>query len=315
MKTNLLSRLAAVLLFSAMAFSSLNAQNPMCMIGDATKYGWNKDNSSPMTQDGVNPSKFYYSAYLFAGSFKFLKQNSDWVPSWNKGASETTVLKRPTYADPDVSFSVATAGNYAIVLDTTALTLSVTPMAETTLIMFNTVFILGSAAPNGWDLGTATELVKNPTNPFEFSYTGAMNVGTFKLPINRHWNWNKDFFMKASETLMVLQNNSNDVQWSITEAANYKVTININTLAISIVKQTTTINQTLTKDYPSLVANVVSNQLTIENSSNFKYRIFNVAGASVLVGNSDNGIISVSNLNKGIYLLKVENKTFKFIKN
>jgi hypothetical protein len=314
MKTNLLSRFAAVVVFSAMAFSTMNAQNPMCMTGDATKYGWNKDNSSPMTQDGVNPSKFYYSAYLFAGSFKFMKQNSDWVPSWNKGASETTVVKRPTYADPDVPFSVATAGNYAIVLDTAALTLSVTPMAETTLIMFNTVYMLGSAAPNGWDLGTATELVKNPTNPFEFSYTGALAVGTFKLPINRWWSWNKDFFMKASETLMVLTNNSNDVQWSISEAANYVVTININTLAISIVKQTATSNEKLINEYASLESNVVRNELQINNGKNSTYVINSITGANLMKGATINGKINVSSLQNGIYILNVDNKSYKFIK-
>jgi len=314
MKTNLLSRFTAVLLFSALAFSTITAQNPMCILGDATKYGWSKDNSSPMTQDGVNSSKFYYSAWLYAGSFKFLKQNSDWVPSWNKGANETTVVKRPTYGDPDVSFSVATAGNYTVVLDTTTLTLSVTPMAETTLIMFNTVYMLGSAAPSGWDLGTATELVKNPTNPFEFSYTGALAVGTFKLPINRWWNWNKDFFMKASDTKMVLQNNSNDVQWSIAEAANYKVTININTLDISIVKQVPTSNDELLKDCTSLESNVVRNELKINNSKTSNYVINSITGANLMKGVTINGKINVSLLNIGIYILNVDNKSFKFIK-
>ncbi len=314
MKTTLLSRFAALLIFSAMAFSSINAQNPMCMIGDATKYGWDKDKSSPLTQDGVNPSKFYYNAYLNAGSFKFLKQNSDWVPSWNKGATETAVLKRLTLNDPDVSFSNAIAGNYAVVLDTAALTLSVTPMSEPTAIMFNTIFMVGGAAPNGWDLGKATELTKNPTNPFEFSYTGALVVGEIKFPVNRNWGWNQDFFIKASDTQMQLVAGG-DVKWNISTAANYKVTININTLAISIVNLTTTVNETLTKEYPSLVSNVVSDQLKVENTSNFNYRIFNVTGASVLAGNSENGIINVSNLNKGIYLLKAENKTFKFTKN
>ena len=317
MKTKFLSRFATVLVFCAMAFSTMNAQNPMCMIGTAARYLNDKDKSSPLTQDGINPSKFYYNAYLNVGDFKFLKQNSDWVPSWNKGASETLVVKRPSYNDPaDQKFTISTAGNYTVVLDTAALTLSVSLMGETTPITFNTVFIVGGAAPNGWDLGKATELIKNPATPFEFSYTGALTVGTFKLPVNRNFVWNQAFFMKTSDTQMYLhESGADDVQWSITEAGNYKVTININSLAISIVKQTAAVNETLTKDYPSLEANVVSDQLKVINSSNFSYRIFNVAGTSVIAGNSENGIIRVSNLNKGIYLLKAENKTFKFVKN
>jgi hypothetical protein len=128
MKTNLRIIVAATLVLSSLLTTV--AQNPMCILGDATKYGWDKDKSSPLTQDGVNPSKFYYNAYLNVGSFKFLKQNSDWVPSWNKGASNSIVVRRNTYADPDNSFTNTTAGNYTVVLDTTALTLSITPMTE-----------------------------------------------------------------------------------------------------------------------------------------------------------------------------------------
>jgi len=315
MKSILLSRLFAFLIFSTMVFSTMNAQNPMCMIGTATRYLNDKDKSSPLTQDGVNPSKFYYKAYLNAGDFKFLMQNSDWVPSWNKGASETLVVKRTSYADlVDEKFTVSTAGNYAIVLDTTALTLSVTPMTETIPIPFNTLFMVGNAAPNGWDLGKATELARNPTNQLEFSYTGALTVGEIKFPVNRNWGWNQDFFVKSSDVLMQLVAGG-DVKWSIAEAGNYKITLNANTLAISIVKQTSAVNEVSNNEYPSLLANVVKEQLTVTNNTGFNYQIFNKVGASVLAGNSTNGIISVSNINNGIYFLKAKNKTFKFIKN
>jgi len=314
MKKTLLSKLVAVTLFSVVAFVSMNAQNPMCMIGDATKYGWDKDKSSPLTQDGVNPSKFYYNAYLNAGSFKFLMQNSDWVPSWNKGANETTVVKRATYADPDNSFSIATAGNYAVVLDTAALTLSVTPMSETTPIAFNTVFMVGGAAPNGWDLGKATELVKNPTNPFEFSYTGALSVGEIKFPVNRNWGWNQDFFIKVSDTQMQLVGGG-DVKWNIAEAANYKVTININTLAISIQKQITALNPAIEEGQLSLKSGIVKEELNITNASGFNYQIFSVTGVIVQKSVNSNGLLNVSNLKNGIYMLKIGNKSFKFIKN
>ena len=313
MKTTLLSKLIAATLFSVVSCISMNAQNPMCMIGDATKYGWDKDKSSPLTQDGVNPTKFYYNAYLNVGSFKFLKQNSDWVPSWNKGADASTVVKRNTYADPDNSFSISTAGNYSVVLDTAALTLSVTPMAETTPIPFNTVFMVGSAAPNGWDLGRATELIKNPTNPFEFSYTGALSVGEFKLPVNRNWGWNQDFFIKVSDTQMQLVAGG-DVKWSITEAANYKVTINISTLAISIEKQTTALNSAIDNGQLFLKSNVVKDLLSVISKNSVDYQIFSTTGSMVQRGVVSGSSINVSNLRNGIYMIKIQNKSFKFIK-
>jgi hypothetical protein len=39
MKTNLLSRIAAVLLLSVVVSFSANAQRRLCVIGDATRYG------------------------------------------------------------------------------------------------------------------------------------------------------------------------------------------------------------------------------------------------------------------------------------
>lgn len=308
MKKNL--HLVLIALFT---INALTAQNPMCIIGDATKYGWDKDKSSPLTQDGVNPSKFYYNAWLNAGSFKFLMQNSDWVPSWNKGANETTVVKRSTYADPDVSFSVTTAGNYSLVLDTAALTLSLTPMIETTPIPFNTIFMVGGAAPNGWDLGKATELVKTIGNPFEFSYTGPLTVGEFKFPVNRNWGWNQDFFIKVSDTQMQLVGGG-DVKWNITEAANYKVTINISTLAINIQKNPTSANFTTLDGTSRIVSTVVTNEIMLLNNNQQQYKIHNTTGGICLTGISNNGSINVSGLKSGIYLLSIENKSFKFIK-
>ena len=302
-----------LILIALFTINTLAAQNPMCIIGDATKYGWDKDKSSPLTQDGINPSKFYYNAWLNAGSFKFLMQNSDWVPSWNKGANETTVVKRSTYSEPDVSFSVATAGNYSLVLDTAALTLSLTPMAEATPIPFNTIFMVGGAAPNGWDLGKATELVKTIGNPFEFSYTGPLAVGEFKFPVNRNWGWNQDFFIKVSDTQMQLVGGG-DVKWNITEAANYKVTINISTLAINILKNPTSANFTTLDENTFISSTVVTNEIMLLNNNQQQYKIHNTAGGTCLTGVSENGSINVSGLKSGIYLLSIENKSFKFIK-
>lgn len=311
MKAKVLFVVAALAIGS---IASLFAQNPMCIIGDASRYGWDKDKSSPLTQDGVNPSKFYYNAWLNAGGFKFLIQNSDWVPSWNKGASETQVLKRKTYADPDVSFSITTSGNYSVVLDTAALTLSVTPMTETNPIAFNTLFMVGNAAPNGWDLGKATELVKNPTNPFEFSYAGPLAVGDFKFPVNRNWGWNQDFFIKgASETQMILVAGG-DVKWSITEAVNYKVTLNINTLAIVVEKLTPVGLVPIEKQIPRLRSTVAKNELNVVIDKSFNYTIISHTGSLVAKGILSDSSIDISKLSQGMYILTLNGKTFRFIK-
>nr|WP_290469455.1 T9SS type A sorting domain-containing protein [Lacinutrix sp. MedPE-SW] len=55
---------------------------------------------------------------------------------------------------------------------------------------------------------------------------------------------------------------------------------------------------------------VQGNLLTIENKQNTTYEIYNVLGKKVLKGNitpSDNKV-NVSNLSKGVYILKLQSK-------
>ncbi|MDD3077636.1 MAG: SusF/SusE family outer membrane protein [Paludibacter sp.] len=242
MKATLL-KLTAIAFMALVLTTSVRAEKLLCLFGDATRSGWDKGNASPMIQDATDPAVFHYDAWLNTGNFKFILENTDdsWLPTWNKD-TETTIFKRTSENATDINdtqFSIETAGNYSISVDTLNLTVSITPMAETEKIEFNTVFIVGDATPNGWDIANSTELTKSSTTPFEFSYTGALTTGDFKFPVNRNSGWGQDFFMKVSDTEMVLQN-SPDSKWTITEEGNYNITMNTKDLSIDIQKQTTT---------------------------------------------------------------------------
>ncbi len=216
-------------------------------------------------------------------------------------------------AATDTKLNIQTAGNYSITIDLTALTVNIQPMVETIPIKVNRLFIIGSATANGWSLATAPELTKTTGNPWEYTYIGALvSSGSFKFATSKG-DFSQNFYVKTSDVLMNL--GGADVQWSVPSTGNYKVTVNTNTLAISIATNTATSVSPANQEFPSLLSNVVTDKLKVENTCNFNFQIFNVAGASVLAGNSESGIIPVSTLNKGIYLLKADNKTFKFIKN
>ena len=312
MKTNLLKM--AVIIMTLVMTTSLSASRKLCLIGYATRYDWDKGNASPMIQDPTNPSVFYYNAWLKTGNFKFMLENTDdsWLPTWNK-ADDTHIVKRASGSDPDNQFSILTAGNYSITVDTTTLTISIVPMTETAEISFNTVFMVGDATPNGWDIANATELTKSSTNPYEFSYSGAMSIGEFKLPVNRNSGWGQDFFMKFSDTQMALQK-SPDSKWNITETGNYTIDINTQTLAISIQKQTTTTSRFPNDESITLKSTIVSSTLKVNNLNSVSYKIYNLSGLLVNDGISEGENINVFSLGKGIYLLNVNNQVFKFIK-
>ena len=186
-------------------------------------------------------------------------------------------------------------------------------MAEIAEISFNTVFMVGSATPNDWEITEATELTKSATNPFEFSYSGPMKAGELKFPVNRKSGFGQDSFTKASDTQMFLQDPA-DVKWTITEAGNYDIVINLQTLAISIQKQTTTTSRFPNDESITLKSTIVSSTLKVNNLNSVSYKIYNLSGLKVTDGISEGENINVSSLGKGIYLLNVNNQVFKFIK-
>lgn len=291
--------------------NTLIAQQRLQLIGDATRYGWNKDHGSPVTLNTTDPSVFHFNAWLNSGSFKINLSNADWVPSWGPGEGGA-LIKRATYEDTDLSFTI-TSGNYHIVIDTTKLTYSITPINETTPIPFNTLFMVGSAAPDGWDLGKAAELTRNPENPWEFGYKGVLNEGELKFPVNRYFGWSQDMFMRETDTKMFL-GTSPDSKWAIAETGNYAITLNVASLSISIQKDNTTGLNVQSGSGIVLLNSQAKSELVVESDKSFDYTIYSPTGSTMLCGKCDNARIQVSSLPQGIYLLQTPNQVFRFLK-
>jgi len=319
MKTNLLFRLTMVLCISALFTGKMVAQSDnVGLNGSAALNGFCQYGPVQMLQDKTNLTKYTFSGYLTTGELKF-STNADWNPSWGP-TTNGTAMPSTGYSGAlvpntvgDNKLAVQQAGNYSIIIDLTALTVNIQPMTETIPIKVNRLFIIGDATANGWSLATAPELAPTNGNPWEFTYTGTLSsTGGFKFTTSKG-DFSQNLYMKTSDTQMFL-GKTPDSKWSVSTNGNYKVTLNTNTLAISILKQTTTVNETLSKEYPSLESNVVRNELKVINNSNFNYAIYNLTGSNLLKGLSFNGKINVSSLNNGIYLLNVDNKAFKFIK-
>jgi len=316
MKTNLLFRVTMVLCLSALFTGKMVAQTDnVGLNGPAALNGWTQHNPIMMVEDQTNTSKYTFNGYLNTGELHFTT-TSDWSPAWGPAVNDTSVPGtgyNGALVSADNKYMIQTSGNYSITIDLTALTASIQPMTETTPIMVNRLFIIGDATANAWNMGTAPELTPTPGNPWEFTYTGSLlSTGSFKFATSRG-DFSQNFYMETSDTQMFL-GTSPDSKWSVAISGNYKVTINTKTLAISIVNQVTTVNETIVNKYPSLKSTVVRDELNVINNTNFNYSIYNLTGSNMMEGLSFNGKINVSSLNNGIYLLNIDNKAFKFIK-
>jgi starch-binding outer membrane protein SusE/F len=221
---------SAVVTISATPYQPVS--KTLYIIGDASPKGWNTDNALALSPQS-DPTIFVYQGALNVGSFKLLTTSGQFLPSYNKGADNSHIVLRTLDSQADDKFSITEAAVYKITVSLLDLTITV---AKVDLPAYNTIYMVGDATPNGWDIGNATPLVQNASNPFLFSYTGVMKKGDFKFPVNRNTDWGQDMFMKVDDTHMYLHHGgaSDDSKWSIAKKGYYTITLNLLENSITI---------------------------------------------------------------------------------
>ncbi|HPT15374.1 MAG TPA: SusF/SusE family outer membrane protein [Bacteroidales bacterium] len=200
--------------------------------GNATEAGWDNTKAVALTA-GDDPGTFTWQGQLSSGEFEFLTVLGQDFPSYVKGSSETALVLRSSASQTDNRWTVSDPGIYKLSLNLLDLSISITQMPGPA---YSQLFMVGSSAPNGWDISQATELVQNPDNLYEFSYTGVMNPGEFKFPVNRNTDWGQDMYMKVDDTHMYLHHGGDpdDNKWTIDKKGYYTITLNLQDLSIKI---------------------------------------------------------------------------------
>lgn len=218
---------------------SFGASSQLYMVGDATPNGWDIGNAMQMIQDESNPLLYKYDGVLVPGEFKFpVNRNTDWGQDmWERDTTVADSSKAYLHHggdSDDNKWKINIAGWYTVRLNLADSTISYKRLDK--------LYIIGNATPAGWNIGSAIELIPEPSG-YEFTYTGALTEGEFKFPINRQSDWQQDMFMKnindANKIYYHIGGQSDDNKWVLTvsDAGNYKVTVNLKEMAISMVKQ------------------------------------------------------------------------------
>jgi hypothetical protein len=213
------------------------------MLGDATPTGWNIDTPSEMRVDSSNLFVFTYNEILKAGEFKIPVATGNFGTDYymplagNQPLTETGVQLVPG-GSPDYKWKVANPGPYKISLDLQTMKISIKPFTP-----YTAIWMVGDASPVGWNIDNPHPMTADPSNPYIFSYTGPMAVGEFKFPLGKG-NWGGDYFMPVingagpgSTQMKFVAAGNPDNKWKITQAGNYKITINQLYETISIIKQ------------------------------------------------------------------------------
>lgn len=209
------------------------AYSRMWIVGNATPNGWNIDNPNEMKVDPANAFQFKYNEVLNAGEFKIPVSTGNWngdffMPPTNHPDLTSTAVNLTPGGQPDNKWEITTPGAYKILLNiSSSRFITITPFTP-----YPKLWMVGDATPAGWDIGNPTPMIQTAGNPNEFTYTGPLKVGEFKIP-TATGNWGTDYFMPPTNggaitetTLLFIPGGNPDNKWKVTTAGNYKVTLN-----------------------------------------------------------------------------------------
>ena len=209
------------------------------LIGGAAPAGWSADNAEPMDLSPVSPGKFTWKGILNAGELKFITTLGSFVPSYNKGNTNFSLVYRSSFDEPDQVFQIEEGGLYDISVDLLNLTISIVASSEPA---YSRLWMLGDAIPTGWNIDNPAEMRVDESNKFFFTYNEILSVGEFKIPVSTG-NFGTDYYMPlvnnqdlAETGVQLVPGGNPDYKWKITEAGAYKIKLDIQTPSISIQK-------------------------------------------------------------------------------
>lgn len=216
----------------------------MYFLGDAAPCGWNNGAPTEFTKSEEDPFIFVYEGPLNKGEMKAMLAKGSWdVPFIRPGSEGLEVgqegIQNQVFqmwaGNPDWKWKFTVAGMYRMEFNLKAWTYSITYLGELPKdpIKVETLFMVGEAAPNGWDLNNATELTKE--SEYVFSYTGALKVGEVKFCEIKDWSakFVRPEVANEAITKTGVANNkivyaaNPDDKWKVQDAGQYKITLDL----------------------------------------------------------------------------------------
>lgn len=200
--------------------------------------GWN---FQPMDIDLNDPLIFRYNAVLTnpdgpSGEFKlatiasfdpnvvFLRPETN---NQGPGTDLSVVSWSESENSDDYKWQVNN-GTYKIKLDLRENNIDIVPFTP-----FDNMYMVGDAAPNGWNIGSATQMVKQST--YVFTWTGTLNAGELKFSADKQSDWNGAWFLASQDgieptgaveqILFSYPGSTPDNKWRINQGGTYTITL------------------------------------------------------------------------------------------
>lgn len=214
------------------------------LIGDATTGGWDVPQATKMNYIEDSQS-FEWEGTLKVGNFRFVCQNISGMfwPGYTKDAdadNKMVYFETAPSSEQDISFDIDKPGTYKITANTSSLIVTVEPISVQE--PDPELYLIGSATPGSWEITAATEMSYNEADK-TFEWNGNLEIGELKFICQRipstWWpGYVKDPVNDGKAKYFSTDpGNDNDVKFTISEAGEYYVSLNTETLDVVISKQ------------------------------------------------------------------------------
>lgn len=223
------------------------------MIGDATPNGWSLDDAQHFEKADGKDHVFVWQGQLVGGTFKACIIRDFSAPFIRPASGDVTVSKAGVSApefvyttSPDDQWRVTDGGEYKITLDLENNTIEAVYVENGGSeepeegIVADNVWMIGEATAGGWSLDDATAYTKE--SKYIFTWQGTLKEGTFKACTIK--DFGAPFIRPASSGVTVskagvsatdfVYTTDPDDQWQVTEAGEYKITLDLLNYTIKV---------------------------------------------------------------------------------
>lgn len=228
------------------------------LIGSATPGGWELSNQTAMTVSESDTNIFIYNDTLTAGEFKIKLYAAEefcdgmWMHPLEAGQSfdstGAAILVGCADDNPDYKWEVTEAGIYTIEANLSDTTVAIT-LNSSFQTSYDSLFLVGSATPGGWDLAGQSAFAQAADNEYEFVWEGMLTAGELKIKTYAEEDFCAGEWIHPNtenappsatniEILVGCASSNPDYKWVVSEAetGNYEVTVDIEAMSISFEK-------------------------------------------------------------------------------
>lgn len=231
--------------FDAVYLDSSVETKMLYMIGEATAGGWSLDQATEIESTPENKDIFIWEGNLAQGALKASLVKDFDAPFYRPSYADCEISESGVAShdmvftkDPDDKWKVASAGKYRLTFNIADMTFDAVYIGASETRQ--PLYMIGDATPGGWSLDDAAEYTPVDGSDGEYTWTGELNLGTFKLCTIK--DFTAPFYRPSSSDCTVsgagvsapdmIYTADPDDKWTVTEKGIYKITVNIKEMTI-----------------------------------------------------------------------------------